>query len=197
MDKAYVDFARLYRFEEQAAFFVTRAKKNLDYRRVKSRPIDKSIGLRSDQTIVLNGVRTSQLYSGTLRRVHYFDAPTDKRFIFLTNNFTLPAFTITELYRHRWRGELFFKWIKQHLRIKAFYGNSANAVRSQVWIAVSTYLLVAILKQEIKVERSLLEILQILSVNPFEKTPLLPLLLDPSHQSPNTPRPKQLPLFDF
>lgn len=197
MDKAYVDFARLYRFELQSAFFVTRAKKNLDYRRLKSHAIDKRAGLRSDQTIVLGGLKTSTLYHGKLRRVHYFDAPTDKRFIFLTNNFTLPALTITELYRHRWRIELFFKWIKQHLRIKAFYGNSANAVRSQVWIAVSTYLLVAILKRELKVERSLSEILQILSVNPFEKTLLKPLLNDTSLQIPDTSRPNQLPLFDF
>lgn len=197
MDKAYIDFVRLHRFEEQSAFFVTRAKKNLDFRRLSSHPIDKSTGLRSDQTIVLDGVKTSKLYHSNLRRVHYFDVPTDKRFIFLTNNFTLPALTITQLYRSRWQIELFFKWIKQHLRIKAFYGNSANAVRSQVWIAVSTYLLMAILKRELKVERSLSEILQILSVNPFEKTPLLTLLLDPSHQFPHTPRPKQLPLFDF
>ena len=197
MDKAYVDFARLYRFGQQSAFFVTRAKKNLDFRRLKSHPIDKMTGLRSDQTIVLNGVKTSPLYPSKLRRVHYFDASTDKRFIFLTNNFALPALTITELYRHRWRIELFFKWIKQHLRIKAFYGNSANAVRSQVWIAVSTYLLVAILKRELEVERSLSEILQILSVNSFEKTLLKPLLLDPNHQIQNNPRPNQLPLFDF
>jgi transposase len=197
MDKAYVDFARLYRFEEQSAFFVTRAKRNFDNRRLESRPIDKSTGLRSDQTVVLAGVKTSTLYSGKLRRIHYFDAESDKRFLFLTNNFTLPALTITELYRCRWRIELFFKWIKQHLRIKAFYGNSANAVRTQVWIAVSTYLLVAILKQELQVDRSLAEILQILSVNPFEKTLLLPLLTECNHNLPNTPHSNQLPLFDL
>lgn len=197
MDKAYVDFARLYRFEQQSAFFVTRAKKNLDFRRLLSHTIDKTTGLRSDQTIALNGVKTSGLYPSKLRRVHYLDAATDKRFIFLTNNFTLPAFTVTELYRHRWRIELFFKWIKQHLRIKAFYGNTANAGRSQVWISVSTYLLVAILKRELEVQRSLSEILRILRVNPFEKTLLKPLLLDSNHQFPNTPRPNQLSLFDF
>ena len=197
MDKAYVDFARLYRFEQHSAFFVTRAKRNLDSRRRASRPVDKSTGLRSDQTIVLAGVKTSTLYPRPLRRIHYFDVETEKRFIFLTNHFTLPALTIAELYRCRWQIELFFKWIKQHLRIKAFYGNSPNAVRTQVWIAVSTYLLVAILKKELKVKRSLYEILQILSVNPFEKTLLLQLLNDPNHNFPTTPFPKQLPLFDF
>ena len=197
MDKAYVDFARLYRFQQQGAFFVTRAKKNLDSRRRESRPVDKSTGLRSDQTIVLAGVKTSTLYSSPLRRIHYFDARTEKRFFFLTNQMTLPALTIAELYRCRWQIELFFKWIKQHLRIKAFYGNSPNAVRTQVWIAMSTYLLVAILKKELKVERSLYEILQILSVNPFEKTLLLQLLTDANHNFSATPFPKQLPLFDF
>ena len=197
MDKAYVDFARLHRFQQQAAFFVTRAKKNLDYRRRESRSIDKTTGLRSDQTITLAGVKTSTLYPSPLRRIHYFDVNTEKRFIFLTNHLTLPALTVAELYRSRWQIELFFKWIKQHLRIKAFYGNSSNAVRTQVWIAVSTYLLVAILKKELGVERSLYEILQILSVNPFEKTLLLPLLTDPLPNFPPTPFPKQLPLFDF
>lgn len=197
MDKAYVDFARLYRFEQQAAYFVTRAKRNLDYRRRESRSIDKQVGLRSDQVIALAGVKSSTLYPSALRRIHYYDATNDRRFYFLTNNLQLPALTITELYRSRWRIELFFKWIKQHLRIKAFYGNSPNAVRTQVWIAVSTYLLVAILKKELKINRSLSEILQILSVNPFEKTLLLPLLTDQNHRFPDTPRPKQLPLFDF
>ena len=197
MDKAYVDFARLYRLELQAAFFVTRAKKNLDSRRRESRPVDKSTGLRSDQTIVLAGVKTSTLYPSPLRRIHYFDAATQQRFIFLTNHLTLPALTIAELYRSRWQIELFFKWIKQHLRIKAFYGNSPTAVRTQVWIAVSTYLLVAILKKELKVERSLYEILQILSVNPFEKTPIFKLLCETNPSFPNTTFPKQLPLFDL
>ncbi len=197
MDKAYVDFARLYRFQQQLAFFVTRAKRNLDSTRRESRPVDKSTGLRSDQTIVLAGVKTSTLYPNPLRRIHYFDAETDQRFILLTNHFTLPPLTIAELYRCRWQIELFFRWIKQHLRIKAFYGNSPNAVRTQVWIAVSIYLLVAILKKELKVERSLYEILQILSVNPFEKTLLLQLLNDPNHDFHDTPDCKQLPLFDF
>jgi len=197
MDKAYTDYGRLYRFQEQAAFFVTRAKRNLDSKRRESRPVDKSTGLRSDQTIVLAGVKTSTLYPSPLRRIHYYDAENEKRFIFLTNNFALPALTIPQLYRCRWQIELFFKWIKQHLRIKAFYGVSPNAVRTQVWIAVSVYVLVSILRKELKIRRSLSEILQILSVNPFEKTLLLPLLTDPNYNFPNTPCSKQLPLFDF
>ena len=197
MDKAYIDFARLYRLHQQSAFFVTRAKSNLNYRRCKSHAIEKSLGLRSDQTIVLTGVMSSQAFPDPLRRIHYFDVDNGKRFVFLTNNFVLPALTITQLYKCRWQIELFFKWIKQHLRIKAFYGTSPNAVRTQVWIAISTYVLVAIVKREMKIERSLSEILQILSVNPFEKTPIFQLLATHDHQTPNTPLPKQLPLFDF
>jgi IS4 transposase len=197
MDKAYTDFARLYRLHQQSAFFVTRAKSNLDYRRRQSHAIDKSLGLRSDQTILLSGVKSSQLFPDPLRRIHYVDADNDQRFVFLTNNFVLPALTITQLYKCRWQIELFFKWIKQHLRIKAFYGTSSNAVRTQVWIAISVYVLVAIVKRELKIERSLSEILQILSVNPFEKTPVFQLLTTREHQTPNTPLPNQLPLFDF
>ncbi len=197
MDKAYIDFARLYRLHQQSAFFVTRAKKNLDHTRRQSHPIDKSLGLRSDQTIVLSGIQSSKLFPDSLRRIHYVDADGDKRFIFLTNNFVLPALTIAQLYKSRWQIELFFKWIKQHLRIKNFYGNSPNAVRTQVWIAISIYVLVAIIKQELKVERSLSEILQILSVNPFEKTPIFPLLTACDHQLPNMPLRNQLSLFDF
>jgi hypothetical protein len=197
MDKAYIDFARLHRFEEEAAYFVTRGKQNLDCRRRESRPVDKEIGLRSDQVITLAGIKTSKLYPTPLRRIHFYDATSDRRFIFLTNNLLLPALTVTQLYRSRWQIELFFKWIKQHLRIRAFYGNSPNAVRTQVWIAVSTYLLVAILKKELGISRSLSEILQILSVNPFEKTLLLQLLNDPSHNFPHTPTSNQLSLFDL
>jgi len=171
MDKAYIDYARLYRLHQQAAFFLTRAKKNLDAKRRESRIVDKTTGLRSDQTIVLAGVKSSQSYPEALRRIHYYDIETGKRFVFLTNNFVLPALSIAQLYKCRWQIELFFKWIKQHLRIKAFYGTSPNAVRTQIWIAISVYVLVAIVKKELKIERSLSEILQILSVNPFEKTP--------------------------
>ena len=146
-----------------------RAKRNLAYARRASRPVDRATGLRSDQTIVLTGPKTSQEYPAPLRRISYVDAETGKRFVFLTNNFTLPALTIAQLYKCRWQVELFFKWIKQYLRIKAFYGTSANAVKTQVWIAISVYVLVAILKKELKLDRSLGEILQILSVTLFEK----------------------------
>ena len=176
MDKAYLDFARLFRLHRQAAFFVLRAKAKQAYLRRESRTVDKSSGLRSDQTIVLTGPLSSQRYPDPLRRVSFYDAERRRRLIFLTNNFMLPAIAVAELYRCRWQIELFFKWIKQHLRIKAFYGNSDNAVKTQVWIAVSVYLLVAILKKELRSELSLAEILQILSVNTFEKTPLLQLL---------------------
>ena len=197
MDKAYIDYARLYRLHQQAAFFLTRAKKNLDAKRRESRIVDKTTGLRSDQTIVLAGVKSSQSYPEALRRIHYYDIETGKRFVFLTNNFVLPALSIAQLYKCRRQIELFFKWIKQHLRIKAFYGTSPNAVRTQIWIAISVYVLVAIVKKELKIERSLSEILQILSVNPFEKTPVLQLLTNPTNSFPDTPFPKQLTLFDF
>ena len=197
MDKAYIDYARLYRLHQQAAFFLTRAKKNLDAKRRESRIIDKTTGLRSDQTIVLAGVKSSQSYPEALRRIHYYDVETGKRFVFLTNNFVLPALLIAQLYKCRWQIELFFKWIKQHLRIKAFYGTSPNAVRTQIWIAISVYVLIAIVKKELKIDRSLSEILQILSVNPFEKTPVLQLLTDSTNSFTDTPHPKQLLLFDF
>ena len=197
MDKAYIDYARLYRLHRQAAFFLTRAKKNLNAKRRQSRIIDKTTGLRSDQTIVLSGVKSSQSYPEALRRIHYYDVETGKRFVFLTNNFVLPALSIARLYKCRWQIELFFKWIKQHLRIKAFYGTTPGAVRTQIWIAISVYVLIAIVKKELKIERSLSEILQILSVNPFEKTPVLQLLTNPTNSFPDTPFPKQLTLFDF
>ena len=197
MDKAYIDYMRLYRLHQQAAFFLTRAKKNLDSKRRESRTIDKTTGLRSDQTIVLAGARSSQSYPEPLRKIHYFDFETDRRLVFLTNNFGLPALTIAQLYKCRWQIELFFKWIKQHLRIKAFYGTSPCAVRTQVWIAISVYVLIAIVKKELKIERSLSEILQILSVNPFEKTPVLKLLTTSTCRFTDATFPNQLPLFDF
>ena len=197
MDKAYIDFTRLYRLHQYSAFFLSRAKNNLDYKRRQSHTVDKTTGLRSDQTSVLAGAKSSQSYPEPLRRIHYFDAETEKRFVFLTNNHVLPALTITQLYKCRWQIELFFKWIKQHLRIKSFYGTSANAVRTQVWIAISVYVLVAIIKKELKVDRSLSEILQILSVNPFEKTPVFQLLTHSPHSFPDAPCSNQLPLFDL
>jgi hypothetical protein len=172
MDRAYVDFGRLHRLKSGLAFFVTRAKSNLDFSRRSSRRVDKATGLRSDQTIVLCGPKTSKLYPDPLRRVVYRDAETGKRFVFLTNNFDLPALIIANLYKCRWQVELFFRWIKQHLRIKSFYGTSPNAVKTQVWIAICVYVLVAIIRKELNLERSLHEILQILSVSLFEKTPI-------------------------
>ena len=173
MDRGYVDFARLYGMHQALSFFVTRAKRRFRFERRYSRPVDKSTGLRCDQTVVLTGVDTATTYPAPMRRIGYFDAETQKRFVFLTNNFTLAALTIAHLYKARWRVELFFKWIKQHLRIKAFYGTSPNAVKTQVWIAVAVYLLVAILKKQFDLDQSLYTILQILSVTLFEKTPIL------------------------
>lgn len=196
MDRGYVDFARLHRFTQQAAFFVTRAKRNLDFTHRASRPVDKSTGLRCDQTIVLAGPKSSRLYPDPLRRVAYRDEQTGRRFVFLTNNFALPALTIAQLYQCRWQVELFFKWIKQHLRIKAFYGTTDNAVKTQVWIAISVYVLVAIVKKELGIDRSLNEILQILSVTLFEKTQLFEALsAENAYDSPAL-FPNQLTLFD-
>ncbi|MBI3291848.1 MAG: IS4 family transposase [Elusimicrobia bacterium] len=192
IDRGYIDFARLYVFVQALAYFVTRAKSNLDYIRTASRPIDKSTGLRSDQTIRLSGLKTSKEYPDQLRRISYHDAETDKRLVFLTNNFTLPALTIPQLYKCRWRVELFFKWIKQYLRIKAFYGTSENAVRTQIWIAVSVYVLVAILKKELDIDRSLGEILQILSISLFEKEPMSQVLSAFSLQNQNADASQQL-----
>ena len=197
MDKGFLDFGRLRRFTQQAAKFVIRAKKNLDYVRKKSRPVDRSTGVRCDQTIVLDGPLVSRKYPDPLRRIRYVDPEQGRRLTFLTNCFTLPAPTIAELYRRRWRIELFFKWIKQHLRIKSFFGNTPNAVKTQVWIGVAIYVLVAILRKELRVSRSLAEILQILSVNPFEKTPLFQLLQRETIPNENTPSPNQRPLFDL
>jgi transposase len=172
MDRGYIDFTRLFRFQLSMAFFVTRAKKNLQWRRQSSRRVDKTTGLRCDQIIVLTGVNTAQEYPQPLRRIKFVDPETGKRLVFLTNNRVLDALTIAKLYKCRWQVELFFKWIKQHLRIKAFYGTSANAVKTQVWIAISVYVLVAIVKKELKLKLSMNAILQILSVNLFEKTPI-------------------------
>ena len=197
MDRGYVDFRRLYRLKICSAFFVTRAKRGLDYTRRSRRRVDKSTGLRSDQTIVLAGPKTSRLYPDPLRRISFYDAENDRRFVFLTNNFTLPALTIAKIYKCRWQVELFFKWIKQNLHIKSFYGTSENAVKTQVWIAISVYVLVAIVKKELGVERSLSEILQILSLTLFEKTPIFQALSDQKPQNPEPPFPNQLSLFDL
>jgi transposase len=197
MDRGYLDFGRLYQLHQAKAYFVTRAKSNLAFKRRYSRGVDKATGVQCDQTVILEMFYSFQGYPEPLRRIRYYDENLDKRMVFLTNDFDLPAATIATLYKSRWQIELFFKWIKQHLRIKAFYGTSPCAVRIQVWIAISVYVLVAIVKKELKIERSLSEILQILSVNPFEKTPVLQLLTNSAYRFPDTPFPNQLPLFDF
>jgi len=197
MDRGYVDFRRLYAMREALAFFVTRAKRRFQFHRRYSRPVDKTTGLRCDQTITLTGVHTATYYPVPMRRVVYFDAETAKRFVFLTNNFSLPALTIALLYKARWRVELFFKWIKQHLRIKAFYGTSENAVKTQVWIAVAVYVLIAIVKKRLRLDQSLYTILQVLSVTLFEKTPILQAFCDWDYRNDNTTICNQLPLFDL
>ena len=180
MDRAYIDFFRLYSLHQCSAFFVTTAKSNFQFKRIYSHKVDKSTGLRCDQTIRLTGSKSVQYYPEKLRRISYVDKETLNRYVFLTNNFVLSALVIAILYKCRWNVELFFKWIKQHLRIKKFYGNSSNAVKTQIWIAISTYVMVAILKKQLKSELSLYTILQILSVNLFQKDPLAQVLTDSS-----------------
>jgi hypothetical protein len=175
MDRGFLDFQRLYRLQTGLAFFVIRTKNNLAFRRRYSHPHDRSTGVRSDQTIVLTGPKTATLYPVALRRVHFYSAETDQRVVLLTNNFSLPALTVATLYRYRWQVELFFKWIKQHLRIKSFFGTSENSVKTQVWIAISVYLLVAIIKKRLGLKHDLYTLLQILSLTLFDKTPLLTL----------------------
>ena len=172
MDRGYVDFARLYTLHQTGAFFVTRAKSPMAARRVYSTPTDRSTGVISDQQVMLNGYYSARKYPEHLRRVRFKDPETGKTLIFLTNNTALPALTIAALYKSRWQVELFFKWIKQHLRIKHFLGNSENAVKTQVWCAVATYVLIAIVKKELHLDASLYTCLQILSVSVFEKTQL-------------------------
>jgi hypothetical protein len=180
MDRGYIDFERLYIFTLSSAFFVVRTKSNILLQRRYSQPVDKSTGVRSDHTVILTAFDSATVYPDALRRVSYLDVETRKRFKFLTNNFTLPALTIAQIYKSRWQVELFFRWIKMHLRIKAFYGTSENAVKTQIWIAVSVYVLVAIVRKRLGLQASLYQILQILSVTLFEKTPILQ-ALQPSH----------------
>jgi hypothetical protein len=195
MDRGYVDFARLHRIRQYMGFFVTRAKSNFRFKRLYSHPVEKSTGLRCDQTIVLEGFYSRRDYPEKLRRIRFYDAENDKYFVFLTNNFFLPALTIAQLYRCRWQVELFFKWIKQHLRIKAFYGTSENAVKTQIWIAISVYVLVAIVKKRLKLESSLYTILQVLSVSLFEKFALYQALTMTDYKDPEAVSAKQLNLF--
>jgi len=195
MDRGYLDFERLFAFNQVPAFFVTRAKSNMQFKRRYSFPVEKATGLRCDQAVILTGFYTSKHYPDTLRRVKFKDAGTGKTLIFLTNNFTLPALTIAQLYRSRWQVELFFKWIKQHLRIKRFYGTSENAVKTQVWIAVSVYILVAIMKKRLNLQESLYTILQILSLSVFEKIDIYQLVTEINSKNTDAPVCNQLKLF--
>jgi IS4 transposase len=196
MDRGYLDFARLYFFTLSAAFFVVRTKSNVILQRRYSHPVDKATGVRSDHTVVLTAIGSVKVYPEALRRVSYLDVETGKRFKFLTNNCTLPAITIAQIYKSRWQVELFFKWIKQHLRIKSFYGTSENAVKTQIWIAVSIYVLVAIVRKRLGLEISLYQTLQVLSVTLFEKTPILQALQPPDSQQDLLSSANQLILFD-
>ena len=197
MDRGYLDFERLYALRQAMAFFVTRAKRRFQCKRRYSHPVDKATGLRCDQTIVLTGFYSAKNYPEPMRRIVYVDAETGKRFVFLTNNFVLPALTIAQLYKARWRIELFFKWIKQHLRIKAFYGTSENAVKTQIWIAISVYVLVAIVKKRLNLDQSLYTILQILGLTPFEKTSILQVFSEETHTNAKGTCDNQLELFNL
>jgi Domain of unknown function (DUF4372)/Transposase DDE domain len=196
MDRGYLDFERLHTIGLASAFFVIRAKSHIVIKRLYSRPVDKSTGVRSDQIITFSGFYAHKDYPDKLRRIHFYDNETNKRLIFLTNNFTLSASTIAQLYRCRWQVELFFRWIKQHLRIKAFYGTSENALKTQIWIAISIYVLVAIIKKRLNLHGSLYRILQILSVNVFEKTPILEALSDADDQNASEESCNQFTLFE-
>lgn len=197
MDRGYLHFERLYRIKKELGFFIIRAKKNMKFRRLYSRKVDKSTGLRCDQTIVLSGYYTAKHYPDKLRRVKYYDINTKKHLVFLTNNFDIPASAVADLYQNRWKIELFFKWIKQHLRIKSFYGTTENAVKTQIWIAISVYVLVAVIKKQLKIELSLYTILQIFSVSLFEKVSILQLLTSANSQNNQEGSRNQLLLFNF
>jgi hypothetical protein len=197
MDRGYMDFERLFFFTLSAAFFVVRTKANVLLQRRYSHPVDKTTGVRSDHTVILTAIGSVKVYPDSLRRVSYLDVKTRKRFKFLTNNFTLPALTIAQIYKSRWQVELFFKWIKQHLRIKAFYGTSENAVKTQIWIAVSAYVLVAIMRKRLALEVSLYQILQILSLTLFEKTPILQALQSSDSEENPLDYSNQLNLFNL
>ncbi len=197
MDRGYLDFTRLYLFYQCLAFFVTRAKGNFQFRRLYSHPVDKSTGLRCDQTIALTGFYSVKDYPERLRRIRYVDKETEQNLVFITNCFTLPAITIAQLYKCRWQVELFFKWIKQHLRIKAFFGTTENAVKTQIWIAISVYVLVAIIKKQLNLELNLYTILQILSVTLFEKVSILQVLMEAGYKTDDTDFCNQLMLFDL
>lgn len=197
MDRDYNDYGRLYRLHQTGAFFLVRGKSNLTFRRQKSREVDRTTGLRSDQTVLLKDRRTHAKYPDRLRRISFLNVETRRRFVFITNHFLLPPMDIVNLYWQRWEIELFFKWVKQHLRIKHFLGNTRNAVKTQIWIAASTYVLVAIIKKELQIERSMSEILQILGITIFEKTPIKTVLNETEFKNLNPTGHKQLHLFDL
>ena len=197
MDRAYLDYQRLYRIKENLGYFIIRAKKNMNFNRMYSKNVDKSTGLRCDQVIRLSGYKTGKNYPDKLRRVKYHDRETDKILVFLTNNFDISALTVAELYRNRWKVELFFKWIKQHLKIKSFFGTSPNAVKTQIWIAISIYIMVAIIRKMENIELNLYTIMQIFSVSLFEKVPIYQLLADDSLQTFDCDTRKQLNLFEL
>ena len=196
MDRGYVDYARLFNLHQASALFVTRAKSNFVFRRLYSNPVDKSTGLRCDQTVVLTTFYAKKDYPDKIRRIVFIDNETGKRFVFITNNFVQPALTIAMLYKARWQVELFFKWIKQHLRIKSFFGTSSNAVKSQIWIAISVYVLVAILKKRLNLEHSLYTILQILSVIQVEQIPILQAFREADYKNEREGSDNQLLLFN-
>jgi len=196
LDRGYLDFARLHRMHRALAFFVTRAKKNFRFRRLYSAPVEKTMGVLFDQTVLPKGFYAAKDFPDKLRRIGFFDTENKKRLVFLTNNFTLPALSVAQLYKCRWQVELFFKWIKQHLRIKAFYGTSENAVKTQIWIAITVYVLVAIIKKRLNLEMSLYTILQILSVTLFEKIPILQALSTTAYTNQNADSYKQPNLFE-
>ena len=197
MDRGYLDWTRLYHIHVQGAFFVTRAKKNLAFIRVYSHTVDKSTGLRCDQTIRLKNYYAAAEYPEYLRRIKYYDKEQNRTLVFLTNNFEADALQVTKLYKYRWQIELFFKWVKQHLKIKVFWGESANAVKTQIWVAVCTYVLVAILKKKLQISISMNEMLQILSASPFDKTPVNQLLTNDPNKNNNPDNPNQLILFNL
>ena len=196
MDRGYLDFSRLYNIHQSGAFFVTRAKRRFKHKRLLSTPVNKTRGLKCDQTVTLENFYQKKAYPERLRRIHYFDTISQNRLIFLTNNFRLSALTIADLYRCRWQVELFFRWIKQHLRIKAFYGTSENAVKTRIWIAISIYVLVAIIKKRLNLDRSLYSILQILSLSLLEKMPITQALVGNDNFEQNSVFCNQLNLFN-
>ena len=196
LDRGYLDFRRLYAIHTLPAFFVIRAKSNLKYHRLMSRKVDKATGLRADQTIILTGNKSREAYPESLRRISYVDMETRRRLVFLTNIFTIPAKTVADIFKQRWQIELFFKWVKQHMRIKTFYGTSPNAFKTQIWIAISIYLLVAIMKKRLSLPGSLHTILQIMEVNIFEKKPIIQLVRDALKQKPEPVISNQMNLFN-